>query len=135
MTNTKHFQLRLSHPLSLPPSSLPPSFTTSFVPTPPFECALPAAHTSSFLCRQVGAQRCVGPHHCHASPVYSPPLHRPPHLRGHPLCVPPLITRTPFPCPYPFHANGDANRVVRTLLLLVHGPPPPPAPPPTRVRS
>src|SRR6266702_5850469 len=135
MTNTKHFQLRLGCPSLLPTSSLPPSFTTSSIPTPLFECALPAAHTSSFLCRQVGAQRCVSPHHCHAPLVYSPPLHRPPHLHGHPLCIPPLVSHTPFLCPYPFHTNGDANGVVCTLLPLVHSPLPCPAPPPARVRS
>src|SRR6266702_1986373 len=105
-----------------PPSSLSPLFTTSVVPTPL------SAHLPSFLLRQVGAQRCVGPHHLRPSPIYSPPLCRPPHLPGYPLCVPPLVARTPIPLPRPFHANGDTNGVVRTLLPLVCGLPRPASP-------
>src|SRR6266702_1015825 len=105
-----------------PPSSLSPLFTTSVVPTPL------SAHLPSFLLRQVGAQRCVSPHHFRASPVYSPPLCRLPHLRGYPLCVPPLVTCTPIPLPCPLRANGDANGVVCTLLPPVCSPPRPASP-------
>jgi len=56
-----------------------------------------------------------------------PSVHPSSFLRRHPLWVPPLVVRTPFPHPHPFHVNGDANRVVRTLLPLMHGPPPHPA--------
>src|SRR6266702_3173728 len=86
-------------------SPLPPSFTTSLVPAAAFACALPSAHPPSLLRRQVGAQRCVGPHHFRAPPFTHPlctdrptcvatPL-RPPSPCAHPVSVPPPSSRKP----------------------------------------
>ena len=60
---------------------------------------------------------------CAPHPVYSPPLHRPPHLPGHPLCVPPLVARTPFPpCPAsPCFALPALPRPVRPPLCAHAG--------------
>src|SRR6266702_2812879 len=100
------------------PSSLPPHHLPLSGPPPPFRVA--------------GGGGGGG-----LSPPPSPRPPPPPGLLtpfaqaaplGHPLCVPPLVARTPIPLPHPFRANGDVNGVGCTLLPLVRGPPRPVSP-------
>ncbi len=108
MTNTK---VKVGHPLSLPPSSLPPSFTTSLIPAPPFVCALPSAHPPSFLCRH---------------PLWVPPL----------IARTPFLHPPPFSCeqgckPSLSHSRAGLSTWATPLSpWLTHHPPHVRPPPP-----